>query len=121
MVKPAVGKTFKIINIIELTIFMAITLATLNFQYVEFHSGYGLMFVVLSLQGYSYLRTKNRGSKLFLYGVALAAAGALFYMSETGISKWFNHYDISHTFMALAAYLFYLGSVKMLKTNHYDK
>lgn len=115
VVRPWVGKTFGVINLIELLTFMSITLVTLNFSYVEIHSGYGLMFVVLSLQGYSYLRTRNKGSKLFLYGVAFAAVGALFYMTETGISKWFNHYDISHSFMAVAAYLFYLGSVKMLR------
>ncbi|MCF8331352.1 MAG: hypothetical protein K9H84_02785 [Bacteroidales bacterium] len=114
VVKPAIGSTFKIINMIELLTFMAITLATLNFRYVEIHSGYGLMFVVLGLQGYAWLRTKDEGSKLFLYGVAFAAVGALFYMTETGISQWFNHYDISHTFMAIAAYIFYLGSRKML-------
>jgi len=115
IVNPAIGKTFRTINIIELLTFMAITLATLNFRYVEIHSGYGLMFVVLSLQGYAYLRTKNEGSKLFLIGVAFAAIAALFYMNEVGISKWFNHVDISHTIMAVAAYFFYRGSVKMLK------
>ena len=114
VVKPAVGTTFKVINMIELLTFMAITLATLNFRYVEIHSGYGLMFVVLGLQGYAWLRTKDEGSKLFLFGVGFAAIGALFYMTETGISRWFNHYDISHTFMAIAAYIFYLGSRKML-------
>lgn len=118
VVKPAVGKAFKVVNLVELFTFMAITLATLNFRYVEIHSGYGLMFVVLSLQGYAYLRTKNEGSKLFLYGVAVAAIAALFYMNEIGISKWFNHFDISHTLMALSAYIFYKGSVKMLEKNH---
>lgn len=115
VVKPSIGKSFRVINMIELLTFMAITLATLNFRYVEIHSGYGLMFVVLSLQGYAFLRTKNQGSKLFLFGVMFAAIGALFYMTETGISKWFNHYDISHTFMAVAAFIFYLGSKKMLR------
>ncbi len=115
LVKPAVGKSFRIVNMVELITFMLITFATLNFRYVEIHSGYGLMFVVLSLQAYSYWRTGSEGSKRFLYGVAVAALAALFYMTETGISKWFNHYDISHTLMAVAAYLFYLGARKMLE------
>lgn len=118
IVKPTVGKTFRTINLIELFTFMTITLATLNFQYVEIHSGYGLMFVVLSLQGYAYLRTKNEGSKLFLIGVFVAAIAALIFMNEIGISKWFNHFDISHTLMAVAAFIFYKGSVKMLEINY---
>lgn len=115
LVKPIVGKSFRIINMVELLLFMTITLATLNFRYVEIHSGYGLMFVVLSLQSYAYYRTKNEGSKFFLYGVAVAAVAALFYLNEIGIHKWFNHIDMSHTLMALSAYLFYLGAIKMLK------
>jgi hypothetical protein len=70
------------------------------------------------LQGYAYLRTKNEGSKLFLFGVFVAAIAALFYMNEIGISKWFNHFDISHTLMAVAAFIFYKGAVKMLEINH---
>lgn len=118
VVKQGVGKAFRIVNLMELITFMIITFATLNFKYVEIHSGYGLMFVVLSLQGYAYLRTKNEGSKLFLIGVFVAAIAALFYMNEVGISKWFNHFDISHTLMAVAAFIFYKGSVKMLEINH---
>ena len=118
IVKRGVGSAFKIVNLVELFLFMAITLATLNFRYVEIHSGYGLMFVVLSLQGYAYIRTKDEGSKLFLYGVAVAAVAALFYMNEVGISKWFNHFDISHTLMAVSAYIFYRGAVKMLEKNN---
>lgn len=121
LTKPSVSKGFRIINMIELLTFMAITMATLNFRYVEIHSGYGLMFVVLSLQGYAYLKTKNEGNKLFIIGVAIAAVAALFYMTETGISKWFNHYDISHTLMAFAAYFFYLGSRKMLNESQPQK
>lgn len=118
LVKPVVGKSFRIINMVELIVFMTITLVTLNFRYVEIHSGYGLMFVVLSLQAYAYYRTKSEGSLYFLYGVGIAAVAALFYMNKIGIHHWFNHFDISHTLMAFSAYVFYLGSVKILKTRH---
>jgi len=118
IVKPGIGRAFRTVNLVELFTFMIITLATLNFRYVEIHSGYGLMFVVLSLQGYAYLRTKNEGSKLFLIGVFVAAIAALIFMNEIGISKWFNHFDISHTLMAVAAFIFYKGAVKMLEINH---
>lgn len=115
LIKRGVGRTFRIVNMVELVFFMLVTLATLNFRYVEIHSGYGLMFVVLSLQSYAYYRTKSEGSKLFLFGVAIAVIAALFYMNQIGISKWFNHLDISHTLMAVSAFVFYLGSTKMLK------
>ncbi|MDA3866698.1 MAG: hypothetical protein PF489_08115 [Salinivirgaceae bacterium] len=118
IVKPGIGRAFRLVNLFELLLFMAITLATLNFRYVEIHSGYGLMFVVLSLQSYAYYRTNSQGSKLFIIGVAVAAVAALFYMNEIGISQWFNHFDISHTLMAVSAFIFYKGSVRMLRDDH---
>lgn len=118
IVRPIVGKSFRVVNLVELFTFMLITFITLNFHYVEIHSGYGLMFVVLSLQLYAYVKTRDEGSKLFLIGVAWAAVAALFYMYEVGLNKWFNHNDISHTLMAVAAYFFYLGARKMVDFEH---
>ena len=113
-ISSKLSSAFRIVNMVELCIFMLITLVTLNFKYVEIHSGYGLMFVVLSLQGYAYLKTKNKGNKLFIIGVGIAAVAALFYMFEIGIGKWFNHLDISHILMAISAYVFYRGSKILL-------
>ena len=104
------ANSFRIINTIELLTFMAITMYTLNFRFVEIHSGYGLMIVVLSLQLFVYLKTRNAGSGYFLIGVFFAAISALIYMNEIALHAYFNHYDISHIFMAIAAWVFYLGA-----------
>ncbi len=104
------ANAFRIVNTIELITFMAITMYTLNFRFVEIHSGYGLMIVVLSLQLYVYLKTRNTGSGYFLIGVFFAAVSALFYMNEIALHTYFNHYDISHVFMAIAAWFFYVGT-----------
>jgi hypothetical protein len=103
------GKLFSWLNIIELLVFMVITLVTLNFFFVEVHSAYGLLVVVAGFHAYIYWKTKNKGSKLFLIAVAISAISALVYMNEWGISKWFTHYDISHTIMAFSAFVFYKG------------
>ena len=106
-------KAFRIVNIIEFIIFLTLTISTLNFFFVEFHSGYGLMFVVLSLEGYLFMKTKNEASKFMLIGVAFAAIAALFFMTETSIHQWFNYLSISHVLMAVAAYFFYLGALRI--------
>ena len=113
LVSLKVANTFRIINTIELLTFMGITMYTLNFRFVEIHSGYGLMFVVLSLQLFVYLKTRNIGSGYFLIGVFFAAVSALFYMNEIALHTYFNHYDISHVIMAVAAYFFYVGASKL--------
>jgi hypothetical protein len=109
-IKPGIGKFFLTVNIIELTIIMTITMITLNFGWVEFHSGYGLLAIVAPFHLWVFYKTRDRGSLLVLGGVALASIAALFYMNKISLHTWFNYLDISHTIMAVAAYVFYLGA-----------
>lgn len=115
LIKNKVGKFFAWLNVIELIIFVTITFITLNFFFVEIHSAYGLLVVVTSFNLYVYLKTKTKGSKLFLIAVGFSAIGALFFMNQWGISPWFNHFDISHIFMTFSALYFYKGSLHILK------
>ncbi len=118
VLNPSIVKAFKIVNTIELLIFVSLTFYFLDFFFVEFHSGYGLMFVVLSLQSFLYIKTKNEASKTFLIGIAIAAIAALFFMNEISLHRWFNHLAISHTLMAVSAFYFYKGVMKIeINTN----
>lgn len=108
--KDSVVKLFGIINIIEFLTFLTLTISTLNFFFVEFHSGYGLMFVVLSLEGFLFLKTKNKASKLLLIGVFFAAVAALIFMNKISPHQWFNYLSLSHVLMAVAASFFYWGA-----------
>jgi len=106
-------QAFGIVNIIEFLTFLTLTIATLNFFFVEFHSGYGLMFVVLSLEGFLFIKTKNVASKYILIGIAFAAVAALFFMNKISLHQWFNHISASHVLMAVAAWFFYLGAKRV--------
>ncbi|MEX2596771.1 MAG: hypothetical protein WEC59_07560 [Salibacteraceae bacterium] len=108
--KPKVIKILGIINIVEFLTFLTLTIVSLDFFFVEFHSGYGLMFVVLSLEGYLFFKTRNNASLNILIGIGLAAIAALFFMNEWTPHQWFNHIATSHIFMAIAAYFFYKGA-----------
>jgi hypothetical protein len=109
----SIVKSLKILNIIEFLTFLTLTIVSLNFFFVEFHSGYGLMFVVLSLEGFLFLKTKNEASKFILIGIAFAAAAALFFMNKISPHQWFNYLSVSHVLMAIAACFFYLGTTKI--------
>lgn len=114
-IKPNVGSFFSWLNIIELLTFVTITFSTLNFFFVEVHTFYGFMIIVLSFNAFVYYKTRNNGSKLFLMAVGFAAIAALFFMNKWALNKWYNHYDISHTFMAISAWLFYRGAISLEK------
>jgi hypothetical protein len=109
----SVVRVLGIINIIEFLTFLALTITTLNFFFVEFHSGYGLMFVVLSLEGFLFFKTKNIAGKYMLAGVGFAALAAIFFMTKISLHQWFNYLCISHVLMAVAAAFFYWGTTKI--------
>lgn len=113
LVSTKISSWLKWINIAELTLFVIITMVTLNFFFVEVHTFYGLLIVVASLHLYIFMKTKSEGSRLFLLAVGFAAIAALIFMNEIGISEWFNHNDISHIFLAFAAWYFYKGAIKI--------
>lgn len=103
------------LNIVELITFMVISFYTLNFLWVEVHSAYGLAFVVFSLSIYNYRKTKDKGSYYFIIAVLVSSGAAITFITQYDISIWFNHYDISHVFMAISAYFFYLGAKNLGK------
>ena len=113
ILKPRIIKILGILNILELLTFMSLTFYYLDFFFVEFHSGYGLMFVVLSLQLMLYLKTKNDASKTLLIAVGFAAIAALFFMTKPEIHKWFRYIDVSHVFMTISAWFFLSGALKI--------
>ncbi len=107
------GVFFLWLNIVELFTFMFISFYTLNFYYVIVHSTYGLLVVVFSFSLYIFIKTKSRASKLFLFAVTVSGCTGVCFLREIGINKWFNHFDVSHTFMAIGALIFYFGAKKM--------
>ena len=113
LLKPAVGNFFARMNIVELLTLTAVVLLTLNFFFVEAHAAYGLLVVVFSFELFVYNKTKDEGSKLLLVAVLLSAIAATVHLTQFTIDRWFNHLDFSHVLMALAAYVFYLGSSKI--------
>ncbi len=111
--KPSIVKALGVVNILEFITFLTLTIISLDFFYVEFHSGYGLMFVVLSLEGYLFLKTKNTAGKYMLAGIGFAAIAAIFFMTKISPHQWFNYLCVSHVFMAIAATFFYLGTIRI--------
>ncbi|MGZ3862199.1 MAG: DUF6962 family protein [Bacteroidia bacterium] len=112
LMNPLIGKVFDYLNIIELCIFMFIAFYTLKFGYVEIHATYGLL-LSLFLEIFIFVKRKDEGSKLIMYGVLISAGAAVTHIAKISIHTWFNYFDLSHMFMAASCYVFYLGVRKM--------
>lgn len=113
ILRPGIGKFFAILNIIELSVLVSVVLLTLNFFFVEAHAFYGLLIVVSSFELFIYIKTKDEGSKLLLVAVFISSLAATVHLTQFTIHIWFNHLDLSHVLMAMAAYVFYLGATKI--------
>lgn len=109
------GKFFLYFNLVELFTIMTITMTTLNFKWVEVHSGYGLLIIVSTFHLFTYLKTKDQGSLTILKAVGITCIGSGFFIFKISFGKWFNYIDISHVFLAVAAYVFYLGALRLQK------
>jgi len=107
----------KTANNIELLVFMAITVYTLNFDYVEFHTGFGLIIVVFPLQIYMYLKTKDKGTRFIFIIVVLAIISAIIFVNQISLHNWLNHISISHLLMFVMVILLY----KSATTLKYDR
>jgi len=103
-------KFFAVLNVMELSTMIIVVLRTLNFFFVEAHAAYGLLVIVFSFELIVFLKTKNEASKFMLLAVGVAALAAGVHLFELAPHRWFNHLDLSHTLMAVAAYLFYRGA-----------
>lgn len=103
---------FKWFNIFELLVFAGLAFGTLEFKYVEFHSAYGLLVVVLGFCILHFTRNNQAKSlRLFSVAVLVCIIAAVVFNVRIAISEWFTHADISHVLMAIATYLFYLGAM----------
>lgn len=100
------------LNIGELLVILFLTIYTLNFKFVEFHAVYGFMVVVFTFHFYTFLKTKDSGSRMMLYGIVVLAIAMFVFNYPVAPHIWFNHIDLSHVLMAIASYLFYKAALK---------
>ncbi len=110
-----IGKLFLALNIIELLTIMTTSIYTLNFKWVEFHSGYGLLAVVLPFHGYTYLKTRDKGSLIIMAAVMIACMAAIIFTFHISLHTLFNHIDISHVLLAIAVFVFFKGAIQLKK------
>ncbi len=96
-----------IINVIELLGIMMVASWTLDFFWVEFHSVYGLLIIVLPCHAFSYYKSRNPVSKQMLYGILILIVAIFVFNYPIIIDKWFNNYDFAHTLMLISIIFFY--------------
>lgn len=113
LLRPRTGQFFAALNIIELIIMITVVLSTQNFFFVEAHAAYGLLVIVFSFELFVFRKVKNEASKLLLMAVGVAAVAAGVHLFKIAPHRWFNHLDLSHVLMAVAAYIFLLGAKKI--------
>ncbi len=113
LIRPQIGKFFLVLNIIEMIAILIITIVTLDFKWVEFHNGYGLIVNVAGFHGYTYYRTRDPGSLIILLAVGITTLASFVFTNQLSLHTWFNYIDASHVLLAVAAYIMYLGAIRL--------
>ncbi len=107
------GIFFSVFNYIEIFTFMALSLGTLNFLFVELHAIYGLFVVVFCLELFVYSKTKDPALKNIFIATALGVLAILCHAFKLSINRWFNYNDVSHLVMAVCILFYYKAAKKM--------
>jgi hypothetical protein len=106
-------KTYRILsilNIVGLLTFIVLTLVTMNFFMVGLYFAYGILIIVGMLNIHLYTRTRDPGSRQFLFAVGFSTLTALVYLNKWSLHQWFNYLAVSHVLMIFATVFFYRGA-----------
>lgn len=114
LIRPSLAKFFSVVNILELLFFLVISVVTMNFLFVMAHAAYGILIVTGGFHAFVFMKSRHPGSKLFLWGVAMASFGAIIFVGVWAPHVWFNHMDVAHVTMGIGCWFFYLGGKKLL-------
>jgi hypothetical protein len=107
----------KILILVELLLVIAITVYTVEFKWAGAHSAFGLFLIVALLAIMSFIKNKDDGSRWMLYGVGVFLISGITFAAKLSINTWFNHVDLTHVFLAVAAWVIYRSVVKMSNTS----
>ena len=105
--------TFKAVILMELLTVMLITVYTLEFKWAGAHSAFGLFLIVATLAFASFLKNKDDGSRWMLYGIGVFLVSGITFSAKLSWHTWFNHVDLTHVFLAVAAWVIYRSVLKM--------
>ena len=108
-------KFFLVFNLVEITFMLVYCAITLHFKWVEFHSVYGFMVVVVGFHGYTYYKSKDQGSKFFLLNTINLLLVAYVFNRPVIIDEWFNHRDLAHVLMCVSMYILLVGGLNLGK------
>lgn len=110
-IDKGVNSFFFLFAIVEFVVAWVVTITTINFRWVELHSTFNLILLVIPFHIYNYRTTKKRGSLVIISAIAVISMSAIVFVNKISLGVWFNHLDISHVFIAIGTYMFYRGVV----------
>ncbi len=104
------SRGFSWLNLLALTAALWFVTTTLWFPWVEIHSSFGFLLIMVPLEVWLYLKTNQTGSRRMLQGVLFLAAGAVVHILKCSFGVWFCYFDIAHLLMCGAFWFFMLGA-----------
>ena len=106
-----------ILSWMEVVVAMIVLFIIRTFVIVEIHAAFGLVGMVTILESINYFKTKSKLSSNMIIGVSFTVVAIIIHSAKIGISKWFNHMDISHVFLGIAVCIMIKGVLFEQKLN----
>ncbi len=110
LLKPSIIKIYQAAALIALVLFLFIVIYTQDFKFIGFHSAFGMVVITFTLSAFIWRYTRNVASQYIMLAIVITSISGIVFASQISISPWFNHLDICHVFLAIAAWVFYIGA-----------
>ncbi|MEL6675486.1 MAG: hypothetical protein AAFR61_24980 [Bacteroidota bacterium] len=111
---PRITRVMKGLVLLQWLIFFSCILypdpATRGFHMVKINSTIGLVGVVLPLQFWHWMLTRDKGSQWVVTSIVCSLLPAITYNFEISLATWFNYHDVSHVLMAGCTFLMFVGA-----------
>ncbi len=81
-----------------------------GFNWVKVNGFLQVIGLVLPISIFTFREKKHPGSRHFLWAIGWTTLASLFFSQKISPHIWFNHVDVSHIFLAVAAWFYYRGA-----------
>jgi len=114
------SKIFKALIYLQYAVFVSLILipATSSFKIPQIGSALALSGIVLPIQLFNFIKTRNKGSLLIVISIAYGLVPGYVYNNQISVNRWFNYHDISHVLVCVLMILMIFGTRKLALLNY---
>ncbi len=123
IIRPSAHNIIKTILFTQYAVFVFLMIhpSFSQFIYTQMSSVFSLIGLILPMQFFNYMKTKEKGSLIITIAILCGLIPGILYNTQFSISRWYNYHDISHTIVAGIMFLMFLGTSRLTMLEKFNR